>query len=164
MAHLWKSVDEVIHYALGEEQKAVALYRLFADQAPSAKLKALFEGLVQEEMGHFRKLVRTRRATAASLAASGLGRLPHPQGASLDASGITDVESAYRFAIRAERGAFRLYSLLAEMAGMPDVRATFEMLAREEAGHKEKLEADLQKRLDRGGFLKRLFRLVTPRR
>ena len=164
MAQLWKSADEAIHYALAEEQKAVALYRLFADQAPSAKLKALFGELVQEEMGHFRKLMKMQKITAAALAASGLGRLPHPRSASLEASGITDVESAYRFAIRAEKGAIRLYALLGQMAQSPDARETFEMLAREELDHKTKLEADIQARLATGGFLKRLFRLVARRR
>mgnify|MGYP000097264876 CR=1 FL=1 len=160
MGQLWKSVEEVLEYAMAEEQKAVALYRLFAEQSPSDELRTLFGGLVTAEMGHFKKLAKMRRATEATLVARRLHRLPRPPATSLLDAGIADVASAYRYAIRAEKQAQDLYAMLAGMATEPKVRDAFQMLADEELGHKSLLEADLEKRQSKGGFLKRLFRLA----
>jgi rubrerythrin len=76
----------------------------------------------------------------------------------LRSKGITDIASAYRYAIRAEKGAAHLYGTLAGLATDPGVRRTLEMLAQEELEHKRRLEADRERR--RGGFLTRLFRFA----
>jgi len=160
MAQLWRSVSDVFDYAMAAEQKAVGLYRALQSQAPSEKLKTLFGDLALQEEGHFGKLLRMRKATAASLEASGIGCVPRPRGVTLETRGITDIASAYRYAIRAEKGAARLYATLADMAADPEIRRTFEVLTQEELAHRAWLEADLAKR-ESGGFLKRLFRFAA---
>lgn len=160
MAHEWGSLDEVFDYALGEERKAEELYRALEGQAPWADLKALFGELASAEAGHFRRLLELRRATAGAFdARDALRRVPRPPAATLEARGITDMASAYRYAIRAEKGAACLYASLGDLATAPEVRRTFEWLAQEELGHKARLEADRAKRR-KGGFLKRLFRFA----
>jgi len=163
MTHLWKTAEDALDYALAEEQKAVAIYRTLEGQAPSRKLKELFGELATEEEAHFKKLLRMRRATSASLEAAGLGRLPRPRRLSLESAGISDIESAYRYAIRAENGAARFYATMADMVGDPKIRKTLNVLVQEELGHKAKLEADLASRRSGRGFLKRLFRLSVGR-
>lgn len=162
--HLWSSPDDVLDYALAEERKAEALYRALESQAPSAKLKALFADLASAERGHFGKLLKMRKATAASLDANELlHHIPRPRRATLEARGITDVASAYRYAIRAEKSAACLYATLGEMTTNPKVRRTFEWLVQEELQHKATLEADRAKR-EGSSFLKKLFRFAIGRK
>ncbi|HPD16455.1 MAG TPA: ferritin family protein [Planctomycetota bacterium] len=160
MSQSWKSVDEALDYAMAAELKAAALYRALEQQAPSAKLKALFARFASEEDGHYRKLARLRQGAAAALGPGGPLAVPRPASATLEARGITDIASAYRYAIRAEKGAARLYATLADLATSPRVRQTFELLMQEELKHRAWLEADLAKR-EGGGFLRRLFRRAT---
>ncbi len=162
MARQWRSVEEVLDHAMGEERKAEELYRALEVQAPSEDLRALFGDLASAEAGHFEKLLGIRTAKAASFAVSDLlSRLPRPQGVTLESKGITDIASAYRYAIRAERGAARLYGTLAGLASDPEVRGTLEKLTQEELEHRQRLEADRERR--RGGFLRRLFRFAASR-
>ncbi len=52
MRQLWNSVEEVLDYAIAEEQKAMANYRAFAGQSASAEMKRLFAGFAVDEARH----------------------------------------------------------------------------------------------------------------
>lgn len=160
MKHMWGSVDEVLDYALGEEQKAVITYKAFARQAGTAELRRVFEGFVDEETAHFKKLLRMKKSASVSLPGDGLSSLPRPKGGKLPADQIVDAEGAYRFAIRAEKAAWELYWVFSEMAGDPKVRETFRMLAEEEKAHRVKLQEEWKQRQSPKGFLKGLVRLL----
>ncbi len=160
MAQSWETVDEVLIFALSEEQKAAALYKALSDQAPSPKLQELFDGMSAEETAHFKKLIRVRKATEAWFEASGLRRLPRPQAVKLSEAGITDIESVYRFAIRGEASAVNLYSTLSQMTQDPEIQRTFSELADEEEAHMNRLRGDLAKQQGIRAFLKKVF--CTP--
>ncbi|HPD17936.1 MAG TPA: ferritin family protein [Planctomycetota bacterium] len=160
MQHLWKSVDEVLDYALGEEQKAVITYKAFARQAGTAELRRVFEGFVDEETAHFKKLLRMKKSGNVSLPGDGLNSLPRPKGGKLPADQIVDAEGAYRFAIRAEKAAWELYWVFSEMADDLKIRHVFKLLAEEEKAHRAKLQEEWKQRQSPKGFLKGLVRLL----
>ena len=164
MGQLWKSVDDVLDYAIAEEHRAVFVYRSFAKQAASAEMRRVFTAFVADEVEHFKKLLKLRKASTMTLTEGSLATLK-PRRARLPEGELVEPEAAYRFAIRAEKSARSLYMTLGEMAEDAKIRQVFETLAAEELGHQAKLEAELKERKSEAGFFKGLLRLVLgPKR
>ena len=161
MRQLWKSVEEVLDYAIAEEQKAIVTYRAFASQSVSAEMKRLFAGFAVDETRHAGKLLSMKRDKSASLAVTAVASLPRPRlPRSADGEELT-VGAAYKFAIKAEKNAADLYTMLGQMSLDPEIQDAFRSLAADEQGHGAKLVADLEKRRASAGFLTKLFRFVT---
>jgi len=163
MGQTWKSVNDVLDYAIREEQQAVFVYRAMGHQAPSEGMKELFGGLEADETSHLKKLLKLRKATTFTVTDGSLSTLPHRRTVRLPADGVVDAEAAYKFAIRAERNARELYWLFSQMAAEPAIQQLLGTLAAEEQAHEAKLEADLAKRRTQRGFLRRLFRFGARR-
>ncbi len=140
----------------------MALYHAFADQAPTPELGAFFEEMVLEKTRHFKKLLRSRKVSDAWLKASGLRRLPRPPCAELAAAGISDLESACRFAIRAAESALELCTTLAQMTQDPTIQRAFSDLADDEEAHVNSLRAELAKHRGTRAFLRKVLSLAFP--
>ena len=162
MGQMWKSVDDVLDYAISEEHRAVFVYRSFAKQAASAEMRKIFTGFMADETEHFKKLLKMRKASDVTLTEGSLAALK-PRVARLPEGELVEPEAAYRFAIRAEKSAQSLYATLAEMAENPKIQQVFETLADEELAHQAKLEAELKGRQSPAGFFKGLLRLAFSR-
>ena len=50
------SVDEILDFAIGEEQKASDFYTMLAGKMDKPAMKQIFEGFAKEELGHKAKL------------------------------------------------------------------------------------------------------------
>jgi len=132
----FKSVDEILDFAIKGEQGAQKFYAELAAQSKKAGMKKMFEGFVLEEKKHEDKLVAIK-AGKCELA-------PEAKVTDLKIGDyVTDVEpkpdmklqDALIVAMKKEKAAFRLYSdLAAQVAG--DLQQTFLGLAQEEAKHK----------------------------
>ncbi len=57
----------------------------------------------------------------------------------------TTPEEAVRLAIEREKAAYEFYTKAAKVAKYPGTREMFEALAREELGHRQRLEEELNK-------------------
>ncbi|MBM4036612.1 MAG: hypothetical protein FJ291_33165, partial [Planctomycetes bacterium] len=121
--------------------------------------REVFEGFVADETTHMEKLLKARKASSLTVQQGSLSSLPRPRAVRLPADGLADAPAAYRFAIRAEKSAWALYSVLAQMAAEPRIRRTFEFLAAEEMSHRTKLEAGLKALKSSRGFFRGLIRL-----
>jgi rubrerythrin len=143
----FNTVDEILDFAIGQEEKAVQIYTNLADRTEDARMQRILEGYADEERGHKAKLLAIRH---------GKNLMPEAKEVTdLDiADYLPDVEPSpdldymetLTLAMKAEKAAFKLYSDLAEMAEDEEVRATLLSLAQEEAKHKLRFEVEYDER------------------
>jgi rubrerythrin len=139
----FKSVEELLDFAIGEEQGAATFYLELAGSMPRPWVKKVFEGFAVEEQGHQAKLEALRRGGAKGL----------PRGKVLDLkigdylmeAGPTaemDYQQALTLAMQKEKAAFHMYTDLAGAATDPELKELLLGLAQEEARHKLRMELE----------------------
>ena len=128
--------DEILEFAINNEQKAHDFYMDLAQRVPG--MKAVFEGFAQEELGHKAKLQGVKEK----------GRLVTSTKKVIDlkladylvevdsSNGELEYQDALILAMKREKAAFRLYSDLANTTDDNDLKLLFLGLAQEEAKHK----------------------------
>ncbi len=139
----FKNIDDILGFAMGEEQKAVDFYTGLAAQARTEDMKQIFEQFAREEVSHKARLLKIRE--------EGLFLKQGGQVTDLKISDyLVDVEPApdmtYQealvLAMKKEKAAFRLYMDLAERAPGPELASVFLSLAEEESRHKLRFELE----------------------
>ncbi len=141
----FKSVDEVLEFAIIEEEKAHDFYMELAKKTQKAWMKKTFEQFAQEEMEHKALLLSVKAG----------GELKPVEGKILDLKILetlkeeditnleqVDYEDALKIAMQKEKEAYLLYMNLAQQVEDPKIRSLFERLAREEANHKLRFEME----------------------
>ena len=139
----FNSVDEILDFAIGEEQKASDFYNDLAARVSKPNIREIFENFAKEELGHKAKLMAAKEGKA--LQRSEKKILDLKIGDHLEQVELTpniDFQDALILAMKAEKNAFRLYSSLAEQADDPAIRETLMSLAQEEAKHKLRFELE----------------------
>lgn len=139
----FNSVDEVLDFAIESEQNASDFYRDLADKVDNPNISRMFMGFAGEEMGHKKKLeaiksgkilqTDKRNVLNMKIAESLQPVEPHED---------MNLQEALVVAMQREKEAFLLYNALAGATTDENVRATFEMLAQEEAKHKLRFEVE----------------------
>lgn len=150
----WKSIDEVIDFAIEGEQESCDFYMEMASQMRSPVMSETFERFAREELGHKRKLMAFREGTARPLEAEGKALQDlHIADYLVDVkpSSTMSYEDALVFAMKKEKVAFRLYSRLADSITDPAISETFRALAQEEAKHKLRFEVEYDEISRRSG-------------
>jgi rubrerythrin len=144
------SLDEILNFAIGEEQAAAAFYTSLATQAPGLDTRQALLEFAREEQGH--------EARLKSLKAHGVAPVPGPAVPNLRiADYLVEMkpgpDTPYRdllmLAMQKELAAFRMYTDLAALAG-GSARDTFTQLAQEEARHKLKFETEYDNLMKEG--------------
>lgn len=142
MANL-NSVDEILVFAIGEEEKAATFYSGLAEKMEKPWMKKVFEQFSKEEWGHKEKLLGIQK-----------GQLLEPMKDKVldlkiaeylvDAEMSVDMnyQDALILAMKAEKKAFMLYTDLAEVSDEEGLKNTFLSLAQEEAKHKLRFEVE----------------------
>ena len=137
------SINEILDFAITEEQAAVDFYLQLAGQSKNKQTQKIFEEYAKEEMRH--------KANLLSIKESGSFNLPVAVVRDLKiAEYLVDVkptanmsyQDALILAMKKEKAAFRMYSKLAEKADDPQVKALFLNLAQEESKHKLAFEIE----------------------
>ncbi len=141
----FKSVDEVLEFAIIEEEKAHDFYIELAKKTQKAWMKKTFEQFAQEEMEHKALLLSVKAG----------GELKPVEGKILDLKILetlkeeditnleqVDYEDALKIAMQKEKEAYLLYINLAQQVEDPKIRSLFERLAQEEANHKLRFEME----------------------
>jgi len=139
----WISVDDVLDFAIGEEEGAVAFYTALAERAESPGIRKVFLEFAQEEMGHKDKLVAVKNGAAFNPSDQSVEDLKIGDYL-VDVTPSPDMsfQDALILAMKKEKSAFRLYSDLAEVTCEERVRNIFLSLAQEEAKHKLRFELE----------------------
>ena len=139
------TVDEVLDYAIDQEQQAADFYASFAARAEKAGMKKLLLEFAEEEKRHKERLLAVR---------TGERKLtPEKQVLDLkvsdylvevDASDNISFQDALIVAMKKERAAFKLYSDMAEKVPDTNLKQVFLGLAKEEAKHKLFFETEYE--------------------
>lgn len=140
----FKSVDEVLNFAIKQEQEAIDFYSELADKASRADIKKIYLDFVKEEMSHKVKLMKVREEKS-------LGDLPDSEVTDLKISDYLvpvkptpdmSYQDALIVVMNKEKAAYKLYTSLSKMAPSEETRILFQKLALEEANHKLQFETE----------------------
>ncbi|MFH1810139.1 MAG: ferritin family protein [Pseudomonadota bacterium] len=138
-----KSVDNILEFAIRQEEKAEAMYLRLAGKAGHAHMKQSLEEFAAEERRHKQILQQIHqngglRPSAEQIATLGLAEMLRE----VDEDTEMDYQQLLIFAMQREKDAFRMYSSLAEIAQDEKLRLTLQSLAQEEAKHKLRFEIE----------------------
>lgn len=137
------SVKGVIEFALEKEAESEALYQMLARQADSERAAEIFNDLAVEEGGHHKALTH--------LDPDNLDRIIVKDVADLkisdylrEVSHSPDMtfQDILVFAMKSEEHSHNLYQGLAEHTQDPELKQIFELLSKQEARHKLRLEIE----------------------
>ncbi len=140
---VWKSFDEILDFAIKNEEEAAQFYTDLAAKAELAPMRGVFEDFAREERGHKAKLLGVKKS----------GNAQPATGSVLDLkigdylveskpSADMDYQQALILAMKQEKAAFKLYSDLAAATDDSDLRNLLLSLAQEEAKHKLRFEVE----------------------
>jgi rubrerythrin len=148
MANL-SSVDEILDFAMGQEQAAVDLYTGLAAQAKSPAIKKMFEDFAGEERGHKAKIaeVKSGKRFMGPAAKPVLDLKISDYTVDQDPGPDADYQQVLIFAMKKEKAAFRLYSDLSAKAEDAGLKTLFLGLAQEEAKHKLRFEVEYDEQI-----------------
>ena len=142
------TVDEVLDYAIDQEQQAADFYANLAERAEKAGMKELLLEFAEEEKRHKQRLLAVK---------SGKRELTPEQEVldlkisdylvEVDASSDISYQDALIVAMKKERAAYELYSDMAEKVPESNIRELFVGLAKEEAKHKLFFESEYDERV-----------------
>jgi len=139
----WNSVDDILRYAISQEEEAAELYSALAAQTKKPGMRQLYEGFAREEEGHKVKLMNIKidklmqPARAQTVDMKMTDYLVEPE-----SSSDLGYQDALILVMKREKAAFRLYSDLAAQSTNPELKATLLSLAQEEAKHKLRFEIE----------------------
>jgi rubrerythrin len=141
--HHFNSIEEILDFAIQNEQNAVDFYNDLATIAKSDDMREVFAQFAREEMGHKAKLL--------TILKEGINTLPEAKVLDLriadymvrtEAKEDMTYTEALVLAMKREKAAFRLYSKLAMSTNDAELRKLFEGLAMEESKHKLRFEVE----------------------
>jgi rubrerythrin len=150
VARRFSSINEVLDFAIGEEEQAEAFYLKLAEKVDKKWVAQVLRDFSKEEAGHKEKLLSIKAGKLLTLPPGKVQDLqiaeavePPTLGSSLDYQQVLIV------AMQKEKEAFRLYSDLAQRSDNPNLRQTFSLLAMEEAKHKLRFEIEYDEFVNR---------------
>jgi rubrerythrin len=133
------SVDDILKFAINGEQEAYEFYTNLANQMDNPMMR---EGFAKEEQGHKAKLQKIKEDNIKpaleyvediKLADYLINVKPSPD---------MDYQEALILAMKKEKAAFKLYTILASMTNDINLRQVFLAMAQEEAKHKLRFEIE----------------------
>lgn len=139
----FKSINDVLDFAISSEQEAVDFYTDLAENASSKEMENIFKQFAKEEMGHKSRIMNIKDT----------GAYKAPKGDITDlkiADYTVDVipkpnmryDEALVVAMKKEKAAFKLYNDLANKAQTQEMKDLFQSLAQEESKHKLRFEIE----------------------
>jgi rubrerythrin len=133
----WESVDEVLDFAIGEEEAAAEFYTQLAGRMEKPRMRRVFESFAQEEVRHREKLLDVKAGHDFAPAEDQVLDLKIAEYV-VDVTPSEDMgyQEALIVAMKKEKAAFKLYTDLAASVADSSVETLFLALAQEEAKHK----------------------------
>ena len=142
------TIDEILNYAIDQEQQAADFYANLAGRAEKAGMKDILLEFAEEEKRHKERLLAVK---------SGEHELTPEQEVldlkisdylvEVDATDDISYQDALIVAMKRERAAYELYSDMAAKIPESKLREVFVGLAREEAKHKLFFESEYDERV-----------------
>jgi len=137
------STNDILDFAIDNEQNAVDFYTQLAKSARTEDMRATFEHLAKEEIGHKARLTKIRDEGIFNLSMEKVADLKISDYIVLSEVGTElTYEKALVLAMKKEKAAFKLYMKLSEQAPSKDLKHLFLGLAQEESRHKLRFELE----------------------
>ncbi|MEI6174437.1 MAG: ferritin family protein [Bacteroidota bacterium] len=139
----FNNINEILDFAIGEEQSAVDFYLQLAAGSKNRQTSKIFQEYAEEEMRHKAHLLAVKESGSFQLADEKVRDLKITEYlVDVKPSPNMTYQDALILAMKKEKAAFRMYSALAEKATDPSVKNTFLNLAQEESKHKLRFEIE----------------------
>jgi rubrerythrin len=139
----WKSADEVLDFAIRQEEQAAQFYTDLAGRMDRPWMSKIFKDFAQEEMGHKRKLLDVKAGKKlAPVEAKILDLKIGDYLLDVEPKPDMDYQQALILAMKKEKKAFKMYTDLASAADDENLQILFAGLAQEEAKHKLRFEVE----------------------
>lgn len=139
----FKSIDDILDFAINAEQEAVDFYNQLAENAKTEDMRFVFTSFAQEEIAHKAKLTTIKKEGTLKLNPGEIVDLKIAD-YTVNVKPTPDMtyQDALVLAMSKEKAAFKLYSALAHRAGNQEMRDAFVSLAQEESKHKLRFEIE----------------------
>ncbi len=139
----FKSIDDILDFAINAEQEAVDFYTKLASIAKTEAIKKVFTEFAGEEMVHKTKLIDVKQKGSFGAAAEKVLDLKISDYiVKIQATPEMTYQDTLILAMHREKSAFKLYTALADRAPNADIKNLFLMLAQEESKHKLRFELE----------------------
>lgn len=139
----FKSIDEVLDFAIESEQKAFNFYTKLANQSRNNEMREVFEEFAREEMGHKARLTEIKQTKVFSVSEQDVTDLKiSDYVVQNEHSANITYQDALVLAMKREKAAYNLYTKLATKAPNDELKVLFQSLAQEEAKHKLRFELE----------------------
>lgn len=137
------SINEILDFAIQNEQNAVDFYNDLSKVAHSDDMREIFAQFAREEMGHKAKLMKIKEEGFTFTSSEKVLDLRISDFVvRVEPKENMSYEDALILAMKREKAAFRLYTKLAEKASDGELKQIFESLAMEESRHKLRFEVE----------------------
>jgi len=139
----FNSVDDILNFAMKNEQEAVDFYTGLASRTGNQQMKAVFTDFAGEEMKHKARLTSIKENHSLILKKEKIMDLKIAD-YHTDVTPSPDLTyaDALVLAMKKEKNAFRLYMMLHEETDDPGMKDLFLSLAMEESKHKLRFEVE----------------------
>lgn len=139
----FQNVNEILVFAMEQEQKAVEFYTQLAEMAKTDDMRKVFEDFAKEEISHKARLNQIQIDGIMTLTEEKVHdlKIADYTVSAEPTSGMT-YEEALKLAMTKEKAAFKLYTALAERVENSNLRKIFQLLAIEESKHKLRFELE----------------------
>ena len=137
------NVDDILDFAINEEQMAVDFYSELADNARTDDMRQVFTEFAEEEIKHKMRLLKIKEEGFYTLAKEQVADLKiSDYVVNVKPTPNMTYEEALVLAMKKEKAAFKLYSALADRAPNAQLKDVFLGLAQEESKHKLRFEIE----------------------
>lgn len=140
----FETFDDILDFAIVQEKAAQKFYTKLSNEAPDAQMQLFYRTLAEEELRHEKKLCKLKTSDSS---------LPAPDLTELQKSGYMDalpigpemsLKDVMLYALKKEKSAKMLYSVLAENMLDAEMNKLFKMLADEEGEHADFFKKELE--------------------
>lgn len=139
----FKSINDILDFAIASEQEAVDFYTKLSEQVTNEAMKEVFLQFAKEEMGHKARLTNIKEKQLFEFKEEKVTDLKIADYlVESEAKPDMTYQNFLIVAMNKEKAAFKLYSDLAKIAPNNQLRDIFLSLAQEEAKHKLRFEIE----------------------
>jgi len=139
----FESINDILDFAMNEEQQAVEFYTSLAGHAQTDDMRRIFEEFANEEIAHKARLARIKEEGTYTSPVEKIADLKIADYAvNVKVTPDMSYQDALVVAMKKEKAAFKLYMALADRAPDNEMRDVFLSLAQEESKHKLRFELE----------------------
>jgi len=139
----FSSINDILDFAMEQEQEAVNFYTQLAKNSKNEEMKKVFLEFAQEEVSHKARLQKIKNEQLFNIEHEHVNDLKiSDYVVNVKPSADMKYEEALALAMNKEKAAFRLYTNLANRVENKDLKVVFQSLAIEESKHKLRFEIE----------------------